>query len=520
MKKIIFFLLTFTCITFTQLHAQINKIDGPLEKAPPAPDIVAVIGMHNNSVYILRKNEDKLTAEAYNKNSLAKEWSTEIKMQKGEDMLSYNSGYLCGLNGKQIYVLVPAVKHKSLVLISKTINTDGKLNPESKDLVIIEGVRKPDLYKWQEYYKYTSLFRYYFSPDSSKAIFWLCDPNTMGGYVIENNSMRGAIIDTKNLTIISNQLPKKYNDKYIAARNYAINNDGKIVCAFTYAKDQNTNGFLMAVYENNTEKIISPNFATADKVVLEDCEVLFGGNNKIFFSAILTDAEKKDGKKKNTSVYAMRYDVKSSKIDFEETKYLSDAWREKYDPAKVASTGFSGHSSYKYYFNFSGDGTWVISALKKGGWNRGVKYHSTDDAIITKVSPIGKIEWTRIIPVSVAVRSGFNKAGLLDYWNCSLYNGKMYYIFDSDVKDEKNIDLDKVDESKETETVTEFSGKNINTSCVIIDMTGKMQRITICNNKDKGFSPFTGPVLLDKNKMLLHFISNGGEQNFSILNLQ
>ena len=96
----------------------------------------------------------------------------------------------------------------------------------------------------------------------------------------------------------------------------------------------------------------------------------------------------------------------------------------------------------------------------------------------------------------------------------------MYYVYDTNIADEKDIDINKVEACKETKSVGGFIGEDINTTCVSIDMTGFMQRTTICNNKDKGFNPSPATILIDKNKMLLQFLNKKREQSFSVFNLQ
>jgi hypothetical protein len=539
MKKLI---TTLALMATVCLQAQISKTDGLPEKVTAGTGIVVGTVTDNNSIYVLRKSEvleqdQKLVAERYNKKSLAKEWSIEIPSPKGAEFIPNISGYYMGLKGTQLYLFAPIMKSKKIVLILQTLGTDGKISEPAKDFLPI-NIRHLHVFN----HRYADIFKWRFSPDMSKVLLWICDP--FGNYWEDSKGTgeKGVVIDLKNLTLIADKLPAKYNDIYFLADNYAISNEGNIACGFRFAPDNDYTKrkaelyCKVGIYVNGNEKVISPKFQTADKIVLEDCAMTFDKSNKLFYSAIVTDDAKQEGQKKNSALYVTQYDISGSKIDFETTRYMSDEWREKYDPAKSSTAlssngagkkagfgaqgGQSSHSSYKIYFNFTNDGSCIISSIKQNGWNRSTKYNCSDDAVISKITATGKVEWVKTVPVSVAVRGGFNRTGITNFLNCAYVNNKMYYVFDNDVADEKNVDLNKVETSKQTETVVDVVDKNINTSCISVDMAGNLQRTVICNNKESGFDPLSKTIFLDKNKILMHMVGNGGKENFSTLTVQ
>jgi hypothetical protein len=523
MKKIILVLLL-TSLTLS-LNAQFG-VPGHHNKTDDREYALGVIGADNDGFYSLRKKEQTLTVERYNKKSLIKEWSTDIAAPKGFEMSSLFRGYIGGVKNKQIWVFIPAARDNKFTLLLQTISTDGKLiTPQPQEFLALD-VDRHQVGNWEHTLKYQNIFRWSFSPDSSKALLWVYATNTET-FIIEKNSTRGAVIDLNNFTVISDKLPKKYNNNYITPKYFAVSNEGRVACYFYHTVDKDTYGVLglynKSIYDSNPASIVPTNIPGEDVV---GSGITFDKKNKLLYSAVVNN-----GDKKNAAIYSMQYDILSSKVDFETSQFMTDAWAAKHDPSKsktilVAKKGmYSGPAlgperNYKFQFNYLSNGGYIISAFQIGGFNKDRVHHCLDDAIITKIAASGKIEWVKILPISVAILGGFNKDGLINYLNCTYSNNKMYYVFDNNVADEKNIDLNKADTGKETETVSDFIGENINTSCVTIDMYGNLQRTTICNNKDKGFNPSPATILLDKNKMLLQFLNNKKEQTFSVFNLQ
>jgi hypothetical protein len=295
--------------------------------------------------------------------------------------------------------------------------------------------------------------------------------------------------------------------------NLCISNTGKIAFGYIhYDKEKDSRSYHILLYDpiSKAEKTCVPSFETAKQVVMEDSRIDFF-NNKILFSAILTDDSKEKNKKKNSSIYISQIDAGTAKQDYEITQYFSEEWRVKYDPAKTSASVKTGHSNYDFVFTPADGGGYIISAFKQGGWSRPSVAYVTDDAIITKVNVSGKIEWIKTMPISVEAAN---------YVNCAYLNNKMYYIFNDDKDNEKNIDLTKVESSKQTITSKSGRGKNVNTTCITIDPKGNMQRTLICNNKDVEFYPLDKTAWVDKNKILLYFMSDSSKEFFSSLSLQ
>ena len=125
-----------------------------------------------------------------------------------------------------------------------------------------------------------------------------------------------------------------------------------------------------------------------------------------------------------------------------------------------------------------------------------------------------------MMPIKEVTEFVLNKNGLKTAYVNSFYlNNRMYYIFNDHKKNETNIDLTKVESSESTKIADDPRDSDVNTTCISIDMSGKMQRNTVQVHKDLGFYPLDKNVWIDKNKLLLYY-SNGGKESFSTLTIQ
>src|SRR6202012_3130890 len=94
----------------------------------------------------------------------------------------------------------------------------------------------------------------------------------------------------------------------------------------------------------------------------------------------------------------------------------------------------------------------IVTAFKRGGKHckkqggTGIGSMGLDDAILTKVTTSGKIDWIKVMPIKLHIKGAWSVGAVSNYINCFYKNNNLYYIF-NDNKDNEKIDLTKVETS-------------------------------------------------------------------------
>lgn len=529
-------------------YGQVTRFDGPIEEEASGESIQSLIGTDQNSLYVLKQGYEKLSVYSYNKKTLVKEWSKSININNNiysiKRWLSGTNPNLTFVKDGKICLILPAAKIKEdkAVALYITINTETRAISEPMELASIDE-------EWVNNKMYRDYISYFFviSPDSSKMIFRINAPRLATLYY---PTFKAVIIDLKTLKPFTRKLPANFQGYPILHEAYAINNEGKVAIIVKFPSDAIGNfisdtspeqeekaglnrdkywgelySSALAFFDMTTgiTKLSFPNYGTDKRVYIETRNMAFVKSDKLLLTGILTDDEKQKDKKKNSFLYAGHFNVSTGKADFETMQYFSEQWRVKYDPAKYADAGATGHSGYNFTYNLDEKSSYYITAYKRGGWNKNpAKYGGfvLDDAIIAKLNPEqGKFEWIKTMPISVTIDGGTDKTWT-KYYSISFYSdGKMYYYFNDHKDNLSKIDVNSVETSPETKIAKAYYDADINTVNITIDSKGKMEKTVIGNNSASGLYPLDKLIWMDKNKILL-FYKTWGKENFSILSIK
>ncbi len=528
-RKNKFFFIAFLSITFIT-KAQLSKTDGPIKDCKEPFDMQSVIGVDNNAFYIYRNDElGNMFVQRYNKKTFAKEWQTDVSIkQKNLKAKNWNSKALCYLKGGKIYIFIPAadVDKKRGVLLLTTLDTDGVI---SDNLLKEVGEINNEFIADKHFDQDLPGFGYSFSPDSTKLVFSLSynrifykhSPRYISTVDLKNlDAPRKEICDGYSVVVVHDSRHKNLAGYTIGKlSSFAINNEGKLAYAFD-AQDERARdvGFIINIYDpaTNTEKTYLPTFDKENDLVIESSHLQFTKDNKLLFSAITTynitrDKKQKIETKKNTNIFISKFDILQEKVEYETLQYFTEAWKEKY---KIYY-----YCEYDINYTPISDGGYIISAFKRGG-DGNINIYSLDDAIITKITKLGKIEWIKTMPIREPVEiAKFKPTGLKTYVSYFYINEKMYYLFNDHINNETNIKLATVESSPLTEKAKHPCRIDVNTVCISVNIYGGMDRKVIQNNKDLGFYPTDKNIWLEKNKLLLYF-KNKDKECFSSLSIQ
>lgn len=525
MKKILIVLALITI----NLNAQISKVDGPIAESKGKHDLQSIIGADNNAFYVYRREDDKIFVQRYNKTKLTKEWETDISPKdKSIEILDWHNKKMFYLKGGKIYLFIPAGTKKKTLLLLRVLGADGKIDGEAQEIYSSDDENVTDKYK-----KYVIQYKYSVSTDSSKMIYWF-------SYFISGKMYKGngetitktAMIDLKNLKKLSAAIPAKYEANDIIPGNFAISNDGLVAFDFVYYiadkslihnASEDYPHYTIGMYNPSTSafKAIVPNFGTGAKKFGGIAGVNFTSGNKFMACLITTDIQGNGIKRKNQNcgIYLGLFDAAKNTAEKETFQYFSQAWRDKYLSKDKDNPIDDRWNSASYDFKITpvDAGNYIISAFNatvgtEAGWGKYVWYSSARDGMIFKVNSLGGIEWNKILPMNLS--SIYTET----YINYTYSNKKMFYFFDDNTDNEKDVDLANIETSKDTKKTKDIDGKDVNTVCITYDMTGKAERIIIQNNKEAGLYPLDKTVFLEKNKILLYF-KKGTKEHFSVLTL-
>jgi hypothetical protein len=561
MKRFLFGLLFFI-IAGTTIHSQGTKTDGPTQKL--GDEILeTVIGNDNSSFFVMKKTPpgmlsmayEKIVVQSYDKKTFNKNWEKFIEMDESLKMniwgMPATVSNLTFFRNGLLHIFLPGTnkKRKGAVLVLYTLDVNGKIMTNGKEIAFI-----PSEMIAGKYMDMSSQHKYCISKDSSKMVYWIEYQFKNYGGVIEQFS-KGVAIDLKSLTQIPKSLPDTYLGSSMRVINYSINNEGKIAYGFIYPSTLKEgmniiltedigpkHGLLYNGYWTGTLdkffrtsasgtvrinyslgifdlssgqiKVIHPNYPAGEKSSMEASDIFFYKNDRLVVTFVLTNRDKHQENKPNSSIYIGRFDLTTGKADFETSNTFSEEWRAKHKPGEYADV------SYDFNYTVVNDGTLVISAFKRGGAN--VPYNKyVDDAQIIKITSNGKIVWIKTLPIRIKLDDTSSKRGGVKKIATYIFtNNKLYYIFNDEISNEKNINLNKAETGPETKEVVDPTDSDINTTCLSIDLAGNITRTLIGNNKEAGLYPLDKTIWLDNNKVLLYFSKYSKTEHFSSLTIQ
>ncbi len=510
MKKIIVVTIILV-ITLFNVNAQINKTDGPIITGNKL-DVQSIIGVDNTRFYIYLEDGENVVIQGFNKKTLAKEWETKLNVDfKTNTIYDWYTNKPHYLKNGKIYVFMPVIDEKQDkgVLFYSVLDTDGKIITNCKQIASLDDCNHRIIAGMTG--NRACIFDCSISPDSSKFLFVL----------LHFAEAKMAVVDLKTETQTYDINPWVHRK-----HTFVISNDAKIA----YDDDNEIEGegrylFVLAnIYDPKTKSTKKIEVNTAEKKQIGiDAGLLFTNNNKLIITSILTDNKKnKDVKQANSGFYVSQIDMVTYKKDYETFQYFSDAWRDKYKPEKL-DNGWSGdwlqprtslynNGNDRFIFTAVDNGYAIsVCRLKK---TLGVSSWKITGTAVVKVTTLGKIEWIKELPLVLKPNSR-----IAGYIYCAYSNKKLNYFYNDHVKNEKIIDVNNVEGSKEPENINTEIGSDINTICLSYDMAGKATRTIIQNNKESGFYPLYNTVWLEKNKLLVYFVDKKGE-HFSALTLQ
>ncbi|GAL87486.1 hypothetical protein MYP_4716 [Sporocytophaga myxococcoides] len=458
-----------------------------------------ILGADDDLFYVLKIKTlgkgTKYYVEAYNKNNFAQKFSVNLELD-GIDGAETDPAHFqvnsYAMNGK-VYVFFGAYygKEKEKMLLSISVDKNGVLSKEKE--IMRTFVEDPE----------TSFFHLSLSPDRKKVA------------LINEIRLRKApqhvsvlICDANTLEPLNNfTLPKEYGRGGIYSGNYVIDNSGNFYFSFNYLTSSDKVGLALGSipFKSKGMKAIELNLSSQKEMHNGVLKINSFDNtisiNGMFKDEVIKEKKPKQLVERKVGIFTYKIDMEKFAIISSFETYLSKEVYISLSYMNIVTPFLPGDKLYTADdILFTENASYFIASVSYTVKSN-TTYNVSDEIIVTKINPEGKIEWMKTIPKSTSDKA-------ISY-NSVVFNDDVYFLF---LEHPKNAKFDYKEYVGGTyEPIRKLDGANV--VCYSLSKSGQLNKTFLYENKDFSFYPHSQNFFLDKNNgLLMHFVKGGSEK--------